>query len=209
MFHSTYNDGLMRNPDIVNLITKDFYLAPLSLDESKGDAGGAVEKSVFKPGQRHTVGELEITFLGFDLPLVHNAAMMQGKDQRVAARLLVQKYGMKPVVITPAKVMQQGNLKDEPATFDQQFEFTIQGMSPERESRENSFVEIGVKNLLRAAAQDPAGGRDVLVVEASIKPFINLVWSGVIIVLVGFLVTIIRRSKEAALRSPVEETVSD
>jgi cytochrome c biogenesis factor len=35
--------------------------------------------------------------------------------------------------------------------------------------------------------------------EASVKPFINLVWSGVIIVIVGFLVTIVRRGQEASL----------
>jgi cytochrome c biogenesis factor len=35
--------------------------------------------------------------------------------------------------------------------------------------------------------------------EASVKPFINLVWSGVIIVIVGFLVTIVRRAQEASL----------
>jgi cytochrome c biogenesis factor len=32
-----------------------------------------------------------------------------------------------------------------------------------------------------------------------VKPFINLVWSGVIILVVGFLVTIVRRVKEAGL----------
>jgi hypothetical protein len=37
----------------------------------------------------------------------------------------------------------------------------------------------------------------VLVVEASIKPFISLVWAGVVILLVGFLVTLVRRVPEA------------
>jgi cytochrome c biogenesis factor len=40
------------------------------------------------------------------------------------------------------------------------------------------------------------------VVEASVKPYINLVWSGVIIVLVGFGITLFRRGIEAKLRAP-------
>jgi cytochrome c biogenesis factor len=45
-----------------------------------------------------------------------------------------------------------------------------------------------------------AKNADVLVVEASVKPYINLVWSGVIVLLVGFIVTIVRRAQEARLR---------
>jgi cytochrome c biogenesis factor len=39
---------------------------------------------------------------------------------------------------------------------------------------------------------------DVLVVDVSIKPLINLVWAGVIVLLAGFLITIIRRAPEGA-----------
>jgi len=38
---------------------------------------------------------------------------------------------------------------------------------------------------------------ETLVVEASIKPMINLVWAGTITLIVGFLLTILRRSEEA------------
>ena len=41
---------------------------------------------------------------------------------------------------------------------------------------------------------------DTLVVEASVKPLINLVWAGVIILLVGFGTTIVRRAGEARRR---------
>lgn len=92
MFFSTYNNGIMRNPDIANLGLRDLYLAPLSLEQQ--DA-------------------------------------------------------------SPQPALQQ---------------------------------EKGT----------PGGKQDILVVEASVKPLINLVWSGVIILLVGFLMTIIRRVPEGA-----------
>jgi len=37
---------------------------------------------------------------------------------------------------------------------------------------------------------------EVLVIEASVKPFINLVWFGVIVILAGFVVSMIRRISE-------------
>ncbi len=86
MYFSTYNEGIMRHPDIANMIMRDFYLAPLSLEEPKPDAAA----------------------------------------------------GMKPV--------------------------------------------------------------ETLVVEASVKPFINLVWAGVIVLLVGFGVTIVRRVGDVVAR---------
>lgn len=41
---------------------------------------------------------------------------------------------------------------------------------------------------------------ELLVVEASVKPLINLVWAGVIILFVGLLVTVVRRAGEAGVR---------
>ena len=51
--------------------------------------------------------------------------------------------------------------------------------------------------------QIQVGKSDTLIAEATIKPFINLVWSGLIILLIGFVVTIVRRFQEA--RTPVPE----
>jgi len=39
---------------------------------------------------------------------------------------------------------------------------------------------------------------ETLVVEASVKPFINLVWIGTVALIGGFLITIVRRIKEVS-----------
>ena len=200
MYYSSYNDGLMRNPDIVNLITKDFYLAPLSLEQKSDPSKTGVEKTVFKRGETREIGDMQITFIDFDFPVMQKAAMLEGKEVKIGAKLEVKRYGEKPQVVIPAKIMNQGEATDRPAMFGDHYEFTIIGMRPDRESRENSTVEIGVRNLLLASEQQSASGGDILVVEASIKPYINLVWSGIIILLVGFLITIVRRAQEAALK---------
>jgi len=207
MYYSSYNDGLMRNPDILNLVTKDFYLAPLALEQWSDSTQQTVQKIMLKRGETKTIGPLQLTFVDFELPENQKEAMLEGKDIRIGARLMVKGSGGKTQAVIPAKLLSGGTLTDQPAALGKEYEFVITGMSPDRESRENSSVEIGVRNLAQAgAAREPEP--DVLVVEASVKPFINMVWSGVIIVLVGFLVTIVRRAQEAVhKRSVVPETV--
>lgn len=90
MYFSNFSNGLMRNPDIANFLTHDFYLAPLSLQPASTDT--------------------------------------------------IQPAGLPP------------------------------GGAPV----------------------------DTLLAEASVKPYINLVWGGVLILLLGFLITILRRGREAA-----------
>lgn len=44
---------------------------------------------------------------------------------------------------------------------------------------------------------DPTDARETLVVEASLKPFISLVWAGIIIMVLGFGVARSRRASDA------------
>ncbi len=191
MYYSEYNKGLMRNPDIANWVTKDFYLAPLSLEQAE-----ATKTLTLRKGETQKLGDLEITFVDFDFPVDQKAAMVEGREVKIGAELLVKEYGKKPVRLVPAKVINQGNAEDLPAVFADTYQFTIVNMQPDRENKENSHVEIGYKNVKAASSAEG----DVLVVEASVKPYINLVWSGVIILMVGFGVTIVRRAQEARVR---------
>ncbi len=197
MYYSSYNDGLMRNPDIINLVTKDFYLAPMSLEQANDGTAG-LQKIEMRKGSSATVGDVRITFLDFDFPADQRAAMMEGKEVHIGAKIEVRREGDKPLIVVPVKTIRQGETSDKPATYMDRYEFTISSMRPDREAQENMVVELGVRDL--AASREAAGKPDVLIAEASIKPFINLVWSGVIILLVGFLITIVRRSQEAAGR---------
>lgn len=199
MYYSEYSKGLMRNPDILNLISSDFYVAPLSL-EQPGDEKGTTHSVTFKKGETKKIGNLDVTFDDFDFPVMEKAAMLEGKEVRIGAKLLVAENAKKPVLVTPAKVINKGEQTDEPAKYLDKFEFAIVGMHPDRESKENSTVEISYTDLT-AQTQDVGKKKpDVLVVEASIKPYINLVWNGVIILIVGFIVTIVRRAREAKLK---------
>jgi cytochrome c biogenesis factor len=41
---------------------------------------------------------------------------------------------------------------------------------------------------------------EVLSISASVKPFINLVWAGVLIMFIGFFVAVSRRLKESLVK---------
>jgi cytochrome c-type biogenesis protein CcmF len=200
MYYSKFNEGLMRNPDIVNLITRDFYLAPLSLEQPKNATEQTLQKTSFKRGEKKKIGDLEVMFVDFDFPVMEKAAMLEGKEVSIGARLLVQQYAKKPIEVVPAKLIAQGDASDKPARFLDRYEFRITAMKPDRDNKENSSVEIGYSDLSTQKTTNE-GNRDILVAEASIKPYINLVWSGVVVLLVGFMVTIVRRAQEARLKA--------
>jgi cytochrome c-type biogenesis protein CcmF len=200
MFHSTYNDGLMRNPDVLNLITSDFYLAPLSLEQPGQDSVAGMERATFHIGDTRTLGGLTVTFLGFRLPEMHQAEMMEGKEIRIGARFSVARNGGGAAVVEPVRLIKNGEARDGPALFENRYQFQITALRPDREARQNSTVEIGVLDQMTASAA--SGAPDILVAEASIKPYINLVWGGLVIVLTGFVVTVVRRVQEASLKRP-------
>jgi cytochrome c-type biogenesis protein CcmF len=206
MYHSTYNDGLMRNPDVLNLISSDFYLAPLSLEQPGQDSVAGMERATFHVGETRTLAELTVTFLGFRLPEMHQAEMMEGKEIRIGARFSVARNGGSALVVEPARLLKGGEAREAPAMFENRYQFLITAMSPDREARQNSTVEIGVLDQLTAAAG--TGAPDILVAEASIKPYINLVWAGLIILLAGFVVTVFRRAQEASLKRPIAPEVA-
>ena len=119
-------------------------------------------------------------------------------EATIGARLSVARYGSSAKEVVPAKHIHSGAVSDLPATFEERFEFTILAMVPDTENRRNSSVQISVKDIAQSALK--TGLPDILVAEASVKPSINLVWAGLIIVLVGFGVTIVRRAREASAK---------
>jgi cytochrome c-type biogenesis protein CcmF len=156
-----------------------------------------------RKGETKKLGDVELTFEDFDFPVMEKAAMLEGRPVTIGARLLVREYGKKQIQVTPSKLINRGESTDQPARYADKYEFVILGMHPDREAKENSTVELGIRNLATPTSVSADDNRDVLVVEASVKPYINLVWTGVIVLIVGFLVTIVRRAQEARTRATV------
>jgi cytochrome c-type biogenesis protein CcmF len=194
MYYSDYSKGTMRNPDIANLWTKDFYLSPVSLETPEESDSKNVTLTKDMPQQ---IGELKVTFQGFDFSDEERGKMMEGKDFTIGANLLVEKDGKKSAVV-PKMKNSNGQMTYEPALAEG-VKFNIVGIQPNSEDPEKSSVEMAVETPNPDAPKE--NKPETLVVEASIKPYINVLWIGTFIILVGFIMTMIRRARE--VRKPM------
>jgi len=185
MFTNKESEGLMRNPDIINLMTKDFYVSPLSLEspDSKNEQELTVNKDEVQKFQ-----DMSITYLGY------NFSSSPEKGNVVTVSLDVIRAN-KTYHLLPEMHNEKGKVTFIPATLpNSNVSFAIKGMGLGNGGRGKSSITITVSTPL-AAGQPPKS--ETLIVEASIKPFINLVWVGTITLVAGFFITILRRGSEA------------
>jgi cytochrome c-type biogenesis protein CcmF len=194
MYYSDFTQGLMRNPDVINLIWKDFYVSPLSLEQQKENDG---RNETFTKGELKKFGDLNVKFIDFDFSDMEKGRMITSEAFTIGAILEIEKEGKKEK-IEPKMVSSGGDVQYTTVRSSlSDAEFTIVKLLPNREDPSQSQVEISVKDP-NQQQREPTS--ETLIVEASIKPFINLVWVGTLTMLVGFIVTIVRRTQEARTR---------
>ena len=175
MFNNKETEGLMRNPDIINLMTKDFYVSPLSLEspDTKNEQELTVNKDEVQKFQ-----DMSISYLGY------NFSSSPEKGNVVTVSLDVAR-GNKTFHLSPEMHNERGKITYIPVTLpNSNVSFAIKGMGLGNGGRGKSSITITVSTPL-AAGQPPKS--ETLIVEASIKPFINLVWIGTITLVVGIL----------------------
>jgi cytochrome c-type biogenesis protein CcmF len=196
MYQSDFNNSLIRNPDIVNRLTFDFYLAPLGLDTNEIEGAGGTTHTLNR-GAAKTFDDYSITFIGFDMD--SQTHTMGAADEMVIGVMLDVVYNGETERVTPQVVSGSGGMDSRPAmTSDAQLLFNVLSIRPDQENPNRSSVNIEiVKGGTTLTSSGPSRTQDVLIVEASIQPFINLVWLGTIIAIIGLIITIVRRSIEA------------
>jgi cytochrome c-type biogenesis protein CcmF len=190
MYYSEYSKGIMRNPDIANFWTQDFYLSPVSLETAEGSDPKSVTLIKGRPEQ---IGEAKVTFLGFDFSDEERGKMMEGKEFTIGAQLSVERYGKKQAVV--AKMKNAGGSISYEAASVNGMSFKIVRIQPNSEDPEKSSVELAVET--GGSAAPTSSVPETLVVEASVKPFINVLWIGTFTILVGFVMSIVRRGRES------------
>ncbi len=198
MYYSEFTKGIMRHPDLINYLTKDFYVSPMSLEEQ---GKGNEQQVELQKGNKKELGSLGVMFADFDFSNMQKGAMLEGKDFAIGVDLEIQDGKKKSPIKLLMKNTPQGP-EYPPVTFTasdkSHYEFTLVRLIPDREDKSRSKVEFTVK--LPDDGSKPKKG-ETLVVEASIKPYINLVWMGTITLVIGFLLTIIRRVEEARMKN--------
>ncbi len=188
-----YNDqtnSTMRNPDILNMYTRDFYVSPLSVEKPSDDE----QLLTFKKGETKEIDGKNVTFVDFDFSDAEKGRMATGQGFTIGVIFRVA-TGKGTSTIKPLMKNEGGAVSFVPVTLGpDSTQIVISKLQPNREDPSQSQVTIGVKSP-DSSSREPQ--RETLIVEATVKPFINLVWMGTITLIVGFVITIIRRVQEA------------
>ncbi len=189
MYISDFNNSLMREPDIISYFTKDFYVTPNGYDDGTQQPANGNSLKLTVEEETRLFG-ITIKYVEFIKPDM--TSMMSGGDFQMGAKLQFTKDGK---TITQNCIMQKdaNGVHYIPAEIP---EFGIR-MELTKIDPANKNAEFNVINLNDNSAATSSGPKEVLSVTASIKPFVNLVWLGVFICVVGFFVATYRRLKES------------
>ena len=165
----------MKKPHIERFWSHDIYISPLEMvGQEQQQAADALWLS---KGETRQVGQVKYTFVDFDRQMADVV--------RIAARLRVEIGGR----TVPARPVLEVNLKN-----------GTRNSIPDYLPGGGSIQIVSVDpNTGRVALDVPGMGgvgtaSDVLAVEVSTKPLINLVWVGAILMLGSALMSVLRRA---------------
>lgn len=194
MYVAAFNNSLMREPAIWNMVTRDFYVTPLSYEDGKsGNTTHSEGKQVaLKKGESVDYKGNKILFESFNFPPDAMSAMMGGGNFSIGANLSVESYDKTYKIET--KMQSEGGDRKFVSAQIKELDLLVEMTNLDA----SGSVNLVLKNL--------SGGnetttveiqKEVLSIEASIKPFINLVWSGVLFMVIGFILSVVKRSKDS------------
>jgi len=197
MYYSDFTQSVMRHPDLINYLNRDLYVAPLSLEEPQTTNDQTI---TLQKGESTDVGPLGVKFVDFDFSATQMGQMLEGKGFQIRGIMEVTDGTKRQKIDLIMKNNGEGP-EFLPATYvganGENYVLQMVRLMPDKDDRSKSKIEVAVK-LPLTGSQQPHG--ETLVVEATIKPYINLVWMGTITLAIGFFMTILRRVEEARLK---------
>jgi len=181
--------GIMRNPDIASFLTRDIYLSPVALEEGSGHAHNADRHTLPKGGTLR-LGEVEVTFARFDMGS-HDGDM--GTTGMTVGSVLEVRRGAENETVTPAMIYNGSGTPQYRNASSRLLGGEIQLVSM-NVGGESSPSMITVEVLKPGHGADES---EALVVEASVKPFVNLLWGGTVVMMIGFALATVKRSRQS------------
>jgi len=198
MYRSEFNNSIVREPAILTLLTRDIYFAPLGYDEGGQSQSQHSHNHIsLEKGASTEFEGTKVTFVKFNMAAETMQAMSEGKDFQMGAVLEIEKNGKK----TETELLRK--------QIDGKVEFTSfeskeMNLKIEMENLSAGVIDIALSALDGSETQTTTTQtetNEVLSVNASIKPFVNLVWAGVAIMVIGFFIAMTRRLKESRIVS--------
>jgi cytochrome c-type biogenesis protein CcmF len=183
LYFSERMQGTMRRPFIDRSLLADYYMAPEQIDQGTGEAGVVLSK-----GEQRQFGDLTVTFKGYTMG--QHGDQAQGALS-VTAQLEITAAGA-TTMVEPA-VEHSQNATGETVRTAVPAAFTHNGLTYQvqidRIIADQGAVAFSIPGLIDRSPEK-------LVLDISKKPLINLVWIGAVLIMVGTLVTFLRRREE-------------
>jgi len=179
-YWSDYSRAYMVSPAVKNTATRDLYISPIQIIPAEQNRMPGDDVMLSK-NDKQQFEDYYLEFTGYEM---QQHGMEQGHIELAAVVLVFDKNGDSLSTIKPRLIM-EGNKKT-----------LIPASLPGTERRvqiKGLNVDKGAINLTiaRAAGQNaPGAGREVLVAEVTIKPLINLLWLGTVLMIIGFFLAI-------------------
>jgi cytochrome c-type biogenesis protein CcmF len=192
VMYETGEQGTMRSPDIKSFLTRDIYVSPISLNHPENVAERGGETVSIKKGETVSLGNVKATFVKFDMGSHGMDAMASGGGMSVGSVLELSSAQGKETITPVAVYSQQSTPTFKPAAS------KLLGANVQLVSMN---IDMGSKQsmvtleVIRPDVVSHPG--EVLEVEASMKPFIGLVWSGTILLFIGLIISMLHRKREA------------
>ncbi|MDA3860655.1 MAG: cytochrome c biogenesis protein CcsA [Melioribacteraceae bacterium] len=193
MYVSDFNQSLMRDPDIINLITKDFYISPISYEDAKtSSAGGHQHETTLQKGVPFEFHESQITFTKFNFPTDAMNSMQSGADFFIGAVVQVLHKGKTYTVELKMKSSGGSKTYEDVTIEDTNLKIELTNLDA------SGRVDVIISELAETSVEQPQIAKgESLWVDTSIKPFMNLIWLGTLTITLGFLIAMVRRGREA------------
>ncbi len=189
MYISSFNNGLMREPAILNMLTKDLYVSPLGYDNGSSSASTQGQEITLNLGDKTNFDGADVIYKNFEAPDM--SVMMSGGDFRMGADLTVRKNG-KTFNVEAVMKKEGRDVHFVPIEIkDADLKIQLQKIDPSSKTAQFIFSKISETNKAAAAP------KEILTISASTKPFVSLVWTGVLIMVFGFFISVARRLKES------------
>ncbi|MCB0746897.1 MAG: cytochrome C biogenesis protein, partial [Ignavibacteriae bacterium] len=192
MYQSDFNNSIMREPFIFEGFLNDFYMSPSSYTEGNDNANNKSTTLSMQKGKKYEFNNSIIEFAGFNMPEDAMKSMTTGKEFKIGVKLNIvsgnENYYVEPLMkLTDGKkeysteIVKETGLKIRLTSLDVSGMVTI------------NLTDQNEKPLLEETTPE------TFTAEVIIKPFMSLIWIGVIVVSFGMLLSIIRRIKESSI----------
>ncbi|HMO57218.1 MAG TPA: cytochrome c biogenesis protein CcsA [Roseiflexaceae bacterium] len=179
---------LVTHPDIQPGWWADLYVSPSQYLPAPQAAPGLVQ---LEAGQPRDVFGYTLTFQEFDIP--NREAMMRGEApaEVFAVVDLTAPDGTQTSVRPMFRVGMDGTPAGDPISIPGGATLTMKGLDPASRAVQLQFGGIDLSQI------DPNDLKARVFVEISVEPGIRLVWAGIIITVIGGLLALLRRWREA------------